>query len=135
MFLIRTPSITIIFTSYSNIKAITSRPKQPTKPVNMRFSTIAVTAFAAFASASPLVKRQDVDTCPQVADIPECGATCIFAAFDDLGCAETDYACGCSQFDELRSKAALCVIGACGLGGAGAVVEAAQAVCDACASP
>ncbi|KAK4455303.1 hypothetical protein QBC34DRAFT_432657 [Podospora aff. communis PSN243] len=99
----------------------------------MRFSTIAAAAFAALASASPVAKRQDHPTCPQVADIPACGYDCIFNAFTDLGCASDDYACGCSSFSELRSKAAGCVIGACGLTGALGVLSAAEAVCKACA--
>ncbi|KAK5657402.1 hypothetical protein OQA88_2972 [Cercophora sp. LCS_1] len=96
----------------------------------MHFPTIIVAALAAVVSAGPVAKRQDA--CPQVADIPACGVTCIVNAFVQLGCGEEDYVCACSNFDSLRSAAAGCVIGACGLFGAGSVLTAAQAVCDAC---
>ncbi|KAK3297260.1 uncharacterized protein B0H64DRAFT_391715 [Chaetomium fimeti] len=96
----------------------------------MQFSTLIIATLAAVVSASPAVRRQA--ECPQVADIPACGAPCILEAAVAVGCADTDYPCMCGKFDELQTSAASCVIDGCGIAGAPAVLTAAQAVCDAC---
>ncbi|KXX73377.1 DNA-directed RNA polymerase subunit beta' [Madurella mycetomatis] len=97
----------------------------------MQFSTIFVVAFAGLASAGPALKRQN--DCPEVDDIPLCGYPCILAAASDIGCAADDYSCMCGQFDELRLAAASCTIENCGIEGVQAVLDAAEAVCAACA--
>ncbi|KAK4170659.1 hypothetical protein QBC36DRAFT_296087 [Triangularia setosa] len=99
----------------------------------MQFSTLLVTALAAVATASPALRRRQAD-CPEVDAIPACGLQCIYTAAEGLGCPDnTDYACMCGQWDALRSNAAGCVISSCGLLNAMTVLNAVQAVCDACA--
>ncbi|GAB1314651.1 hypothetical protein MFIFM68171_04861 [Madurella fahalii] len=97
----------------------------------MQFSTIFIAALAGLASAGPAVKRQN--DCPEVDAIPLCGYPCILAAASSIGCATDDYQCMCGQFAELRLAAASCTYTNCGIEGTQAVLEAAEAVCAACA--
>ncbi|KAG7289271.1 hypothetical protein NEMBOFW57_005636 [Staphylotrichum longicolle] len=101
----------------------------------MQFTTFAVIALAAVASAGPAIKRQTA--CPEADNIPACGETrqypCIASAVTELGCAADDYTCMCSKFNDLQLAAAGCVYSNCGLAGVSAVLSAAQAVCAACA--
>ncbi|KAL2152231.1 hypothetical protein VTH82DRAFT_5415 [Thermothelomyces myriococcoides] len=97
----------------------------------MHFSTIAVAALAAVASASPTIKRQA--ECPEADQIPECGYDCIVNAAADLGCQAEEYKCMCDQFEALQSAAATCVLTNCGIDEALNVISAAEAVCAACA--
>ncbi|KAK4182401.1 hypothetical protein QBC35DRAFT_468115 [Podospora australis] len=101
----------------------------------MQVSTLLITALAAVASASPAInRRQATDpNCPQLDSVPVCGRECILSAAEALGCSRTDYPCLCGQWDALRTNAANCVISGCGILNTFPVLDAAQAVCDACA--
>ncbi|KAK4194539.1 hypothetical protein QBC40DRAFT_259921 [Triangularia verruculosa] len=98
----------------------------------MQLSTVLVSALAAVASASPALRARQAD-CPEVNAVPTCGRPCIYNAAATLGCPDnTDYACMCGQWDALRSAAAGCVITNCGILNALTVLNAVQAVCNAC---
>ncbi|KAK3388516.1 hypothetical protein B0T20DRAFT_457159 [Sordaria brevicollis] len=90
----------------------------------MKFTTIAVALFSA------VVMAQD---CPQTTLMPECGATCIKSAASAIGCTGAGYACQCSRSAEVQASALGCVISGCGFDVATTVINAAAAICTACA--
>lgn len=70
----------------------------------MKYSTVALAAFVAVASAQA-----------DISIIPECARPCIEAAISKSSkCGATDYKCICNNVDEVVAGATTCVLEECG---------------------
>ncbi|ORY69079.1 uncharacterized protein BCR38DRAFT_521975 [Pseudomassariella vexata] len=71
----------------------------------MLFKTLAISAFAALATAASV---SDL-----ISELPSCSTDCLQSAATEAGCSETDYSCQCGKTTDIRAAALTCLATAC----------------------